>query len=67
MPDIGTAAATVMIGVSVYVIGQVFIKFVIDPIHEQRMHIGLQSSSKPYYVYAASDLAALPTVARDHP
>jgi hypothetical protein len=50
-----TAAVTVVGGVTVFTIGQVFAKFFIEPLHEQRKLIGTIADSLIYYAHHFSD------------
>jgi hypothetical protein len=44
-----TSVITIIGGVSIFVIGQIFLKFFIDPVHELRAQIGRITDSLIYY------------------
>lgn len=56
-----TSSLTVLVGTSVYVLGQLISKFVIDPIHEQRKLIGEIGDAMIFYanVYLTNDLNSI--------
>lgn len=58
MPEVLTVALTVIVGVLVFVIGQIIVRFVVDPIHEQRLQIGLIADALIFYADVYSNPGA---------
>ncbi len=50
-----TAALTVLTGVTVFVVGQAFTRFVIEPLHEQRKVIGAIADALIYHAHYFAD------------
>ena len=56
-----TSALTIIGGVLIYVIGQILMKFVIDPIHELKAHIGRITDSLIFYANVYGNPGSLST------
>jgi len=50
-----TALTTVIVGVIVFTVGQVLVKFLIEPIYEQRRLVGTIADSLIYYAHYLAD------------
>ena len=49
MEEVLTASITVVVGVVVFVAGQIVVRFMIDPVHEQKKHVGLIADALIFY------------------
>jgi hypothetical protein len=73
MSTISNLAPTILSGVLIFVLGQIFIKFIVEPLHEQSILIGKIANALVYYIdtekgetFTLIDSKQAPIVLREH-